>query len=54
MAKMKLTKNVGFLLLGIWLILTGLIPVFKLSFSGFPTIMNVLAIVAGVLILLGL
>ena len=54
MAKYKLTKNLGMLLLGIWLILTGLIPVLKLSFSGFPVIMDVLAIAAGVLILLGL
>jgi len=54
MAKYKLTKNLGMLLLGIWLILTGLIPILKLYFSGFPVIMEVLAIAAGVLILLGL
>ncbi len=54
MAKYKLTKNLGLLLLGIWLILTGLIPVLKLNFSGFPVIMEVLAIASGVLILLGL
>jgi hypothetical protein len=54
MAKYKVTKNLGMLLLGIWLILTGLIPVLKLNFSGFPVIMEVLAIAAGVLILLGL
>ena len=55
MAKqIKLTKSLGMLLLGIWLILTGLIPVLKLNFSGFPVIMQVLAIASGVLILLGL
>jgi hypothetical protein len=54
MAKIKMTKSVGMILLGIWLILTGLIPMLKLYFSGFPTIMEVLAIAAGVLILLGL
>ena len=54
MAKIKVTKSVGMLLLGIWLILTGLIPVLKLNFSGFPVIMDVLAIASGVLILLGL
>jgi hypothetical protein len=52
MAKFKMTKNLGMLLLGIWLILTGLIPVLKLNFNGFPVIMEVLAIAAGVLILL--
>ena len=52
--KIKVTKSLGMLLLGIWLVLTGLIPVLKLNFSGFPVIMQVLAIAAGVLILLGL
>jgi hypothetical protein len=54
MAKIKVTKSWGMILLGVWLVLTGLIPLLKLYFSGFPTIMNVLAIAAGVLILLGL
>jgi hypothetical protein len=54
MAKMKITKSLGMLLLGIWLILTGLIPVLKLHFNGFPEIMQILAIASGVLILLGL
>jgi hypothetical protein len=53
MTKIKMTKSLGMLLLGIWLILTGLIPLLKLNFSGFPVIMEVLAIAAGVLILLG-
>jgi hypothetical protein len=54
MAKIKVTKSLGMLLLGVWLVLTGLIPVLKLNLSGFPVIMDVLAIAAGVLILLGL
>ncbi len=53
MGKIKMTKSVGMILLGIWLILTGLIPVLKVNFSGFPVIMEVLAIASGVLILLG-
>jgi len=53
MAKIKMFKSLGMLLLGIWLILTGLIPLLKLNFSGFPAIMEILAIAAGVLILLG-
>jgi hypothetical protein len=50
---MKLTKNLGFLLLGIWLIVTGLISVLSFTFAGLSLIMAVLAIAAGVLILLG-
>ena len=50
---MKLTKNIGFLVLGIWLILTGLIPLLHLSFSGLSTIMAAAAIAAGALIIIG-
>lgn len=50
---MKLTKNIGMLLLGIWLILGGLIPLLNLSFSGLGTLMAILAIAAGAFILLG-
>ena len=49
---MKLTKNLGMLLLGIWLILTGLLPLLSISFSGQATLMAILAIAAGILILL--
>ncbi|HUJ18115.1 MAG TPA: hypothetical protein VL197_08985 [Nitrospirota bacterium] len=50
---MQLNKNLGMLLTGIWLILTGLIPLLQLSFSGIGTLMALLAIVAGVLIAIG-
>ncbi len=50
---MRLTKNTGMLLLGIWLVLTGLIPLVSLSFAGLGTLMAILAIAAGVLLLLG-
>jgi hypothetical protein len=49
----KATKNIGMLLLAAWLVLTGLIPIIDLSFSGLGTIMSVLAIGAGALILVG-
>jgi hypothetical protein len=42
----KLAKSLGFLLLGIWLILTGLISVLSFSFVGLSLIMAVLAIAA--------
>ncbi len=41
------------LLLGIWLVLTGLIPLLNLSFSGLGLLMQILAIAAGAFILLG-
>lgn len=50
---MKLTRNIGMLLLAIWLVLTGLVPLLNLSFSGSGTLMAILAIAAGVLILVG-
>jgi hypothetical protein len=49
---MKLTKKIGMLLLGIWLILEGLIPLFNVSFPGLGTVMALLLITAGVFILL--
>lgn len=53
MNKIKLNRNMGMILLGIWLIMTGLIPVLKLYFAGLPVIMEILAIASGVLILFG-
>jgi len=50
---MRLTKNLGMLLLGIWLIVTGLIPLLNLSFSGLGTLTAVLTIAGGALILVG-
>jgi len=50
---MKLNKNLGMLLTGIWLILSGLIPLLNLGFSGLGTLMAVLAIAAGALIIVG-
>ena len=50
---MKITKNLGFLLLSIWLILTGLIELFHFSFAGLPIVMAILALAAGILILIG-
>jgi len=49
----RFTKNIGMLLLAIWLILYGLIALFSLSFNGLGIIMGLLAIAAGIFILLG-
>jgi uncharacterized membrane protein HdeD (DUF308 family) len=50
--KLKLTKKLGMILLSIWLIVSGLIAIFNLSFTGLSIVMGILAIAAGVLILL--
>lgn len=49
---MKITRNIGFLLLAIFLILYGLIALLSLSFAGLGVIMAILAIAAGIFILL--
>lgn len=48
---MKITRNLGMLLLGIWLILTGLLSLLSVGLSGVATLMALLAIAAGALIL---
>jgi len=48
-----ITKSIGMLLLGIWLILTGLLQLFSIAIPGGGIIMALLALAAGVLILLG-
>ena len=48
---MKITKKIGMVLLAVFLILTGVIPLIKLSFEGLGTLMAILAIVAGGFIL---
>jgi hypothetical protein len=46
-------KNLGMLLLGLWLILTGLLPLLNIKISSTVTTgLAVLAIIAGILILL--
>jgi hypothetical protein len=50
---MDFSKNVGMLLLGIWLIVTGLIALVPaVFFNGLGVIMAILAILAGVFILM--
>jgi hypothetical protein len=51
---MRFTKNIGMILLAVWLILYGLFGLVPaLAFNGQGTLMAILAIVAGVFILLG-
>lgn len=50
---MRMTRNIGMLLLAVWLVFTGLIPLLNFSFSGLGTVMAILAVAAGVLIVVG-
>jgi len=50
--KTSLTKNLGMLLLSIWLILSGLLQLGAFSIPGVGTIMALLAVAAGILILI--
>jgi hypothetical protein len=50
---MRPFKNLGMILLGIWLILTGILPFLKLGFQGMGMILAVLAVLAGILIIAG-
>lgn len=47
------TKPVGFLLLAIYLILIGLIGIFGVSLGAAGILLPILALVAGILILIG-
>lgn len=49
---MKFTRNIGMLLLAIWLILTGL-AAFIPAIGGLGVVFSILAIAAGIFILLG-
>jgi len=50
--KLKFKGNLGLLLLSVWLIVSGLIPLIHLSFAALGVIMAVLALAAGILLLL--
>lgn len=52
MSKISVPSGLGMLLLAIWLILQGLITLLNLSFTGLSIIMGILALVAGVILLL--
>ena len=50
---MKVTRNLGMLLLAIWLIVTGLLQVVSIPIPAIGFLLALLAIVAGILILFG-
>jgi hypothetical protein len=50
---MRLPANLGITLLAIWLIATGLMTLLSVSFANAGLILAVLALAAGILLLLG-
>ena len=50
---MKFTRNLGMLLAGIWFVATGAIPLLHISFDGLGMLMAILAIAAGIAIIIG-
>ena len=50
--KKRTSHRFGVWLLAIWLILTGLIMLINLSFSGLPLILGILALASGILLLI--
>ncbi len=49
----KLPKNIGMLLLAVWLILTGVLELLNITFPARDILLELLAIAAGVLLFLG-
>jgi len=50
---MKLPSNLGMLLLGIWLIITGALPLLSGATLSLAILVPILAVVAGILIIMG-
>jgi len=50
---LMITKNIGMLLLAIYLILVGIIGIFSVNLGAAAIILPILALVAGILILIG-
>lgn len=48
-----LAKNLGMTVLGVYLLVVGLVPLLGLSFANLSIVVAVLAVAAGVLILIG-
>jgi hypothetical protein len=49
---MKLDRQLGMLLLAIWLIATGVVQLTNLSFNGMHMVMAILALAAGILLVI--
>lgn len=52
MATIRFSRNLGLLLAGVWLMLYGVFSLFKIVFEGQNAVMGILALVAGVLVII--
>jgi hypothetical protein len=52
-SSLALTRSAGMIVLGVWLILTGLLAIVSITFPSRGIVLELLALVAGILILLG-
>ena len=52
LGRLRLNANLGVLLAGVWFLLTGLLQLFNFSFEGQGLVLAVLALVAGLLMVL--
>jgi hypothetical protein len=50
MATIRFSRNLGLMLAGLWLILTGVFQLFRITFPAQPTVMGILALIAGILV----
>jgi hypothetical protein len=50
--KRYLSRKIGMFLLALWLILTGLLPLLNISFPSSGTVLSLLALAAGILLLM--
>lgn len=50
---MRPTRQLGFQLLGVWLVATGLFSLLSVALPGIGLLLAVLAVIAGLLILMG-
>lgn len=51
--RIRITKNIGILVLGVFLILWGALPLLRISFPSRDIMLEILAIAFGVLVFLG-
>lgn len=51
---MKSSRGIGLLLLGVWLIASGIVHIIHLNFIGLSTLLAVVGISAGALLIIGL
>jgi hypothetical protein len=49
---MKIVNNIGLIIFAVWLLVRGFVELFRLTFAGMDFILPLLAILAGVLLLL--